>query len=301
MTTQAERLQFAPPPTPGMVRALGLAIVAHLVLVVFLTMGVQWKHDTVSATVEAELWAAIPVEAAPPAPPPEPPAPEPEPLKPAPREVAPPPPAPTPPDPSIALAREKARKLEEKKLQQQLLEQEKRLNEKLKAEKLQKETREKLEKEKLAKEKAAKEKKNQPDPKQAAAEAKRLELERQKNIQRMTAMAAGSGDASSAGSAARSAGPSATYAGRIVARIRPNIVYTESTAGNIRAEVEVRTAPDGTILSRKIVKSSGVKAWDDAVVAAIDKTEVLPRDTDGRVPSAMTIGFSPKDQLSPIP
>jgi colicin import membrane protein len=59
--------------------------------------------------------------------------------------------------------------------------------------------------------------------------------------------------------------------------------------------VEVRTAPDGTIISRKLLKSSGVKNWDDAVLKAIDKTEVLPRDVDGRVPSALVFSFRPRD------
>jgi colicin import membrane protein len=61
------------------------------------------------------------------------------------------------------------------------------------------------------------------------------------------------------------------------------------------AEVEVRTSPDGTIVGRKLLKSSGVAAWDDAVLKAIDKTEVLPRDVDGRVPANLVIGFRPLD------
>ena len=63
---------------------------------------------------------------------------------------------------------------------------------------------------------------------------------------------------------------------------------------NPAAEVEVRAAPDGTIIARKLLKSSGVKSWDDAVLKAIDKTEVLPRDVDGRVPAVMVITFRPK-------
>ena len=43
------------------------------------------------------------------------------------------------------------------------------------------------------------------------------------------------------------------------------------------------------------VQSSGNKAWDDAVLRAIDKTEVLPRDTDGRVPPVIVLGFRPLD------
>jgi colicin import membrane protein len=93
----------------------------------------------------------------------------------------------------------------------------------------------------------------------------------------------------------KSSGPSASYAGRIRARIKPNIVFTDAIATNPTAEVEVKTSPDGTIISRKLTQSSGIKAWDDSVLKAIDKTEVLPRDTDGRVPSSMTITFRPKD------
>jgi colicin import membrane protein len=35
-----------------------------------------------------------------------------------------------------------------------------------------------------------------------------------------------------------------------------------------------------------------VKAWDDAILRAIEKTGTLPRDTDGRVPASMILGFS---------
>ena len=45
----------------------------------------------------------------------------------------------------------------------------------------------------------------------------------------------------------------------------------------------------------KVVRSSGFKSWDDAVVKALTKTETLPRDTDGRVPATLVISFRPKD------
>ena len=32
--------------------------------------------------------------------------------------------------------------------------------------------------------------------------------------------------------------------------------------------------------------------WDETVLRAIDKTEILPRDTDGRVPSAIVIEYA---------
>lgn len=77
--------------------------------------------------------------------------------------------------------------------------------------------------------------------------------------------------------------------------MRPNITFTDDAPGNPRAEVEVRAAPDGTIVGKRLVKSSGNPAWDDAVLKAIDKTESLPKDIDGRVPSSLIIGFRPRD------
>ena len=125
--------------------------------------------------------------------------------------------------------------------------------------------------------------------------AKLAEKKRQENIQRMMGLAGASGGPTASGTALQSAGPSASYAGRIIGRVKPNIVYTDDIVGNPSAEVEVRTAPDGTIIGRKLLRSSGIKAWDDAVLKAIDKTEVLPRDTDGRVPPALVISFRPRD------
>ena len=320
MTTANGRNEFAPPPTPGFLRALGLAILAHGLLVAMLTVGVQWKREATPITAEAELWSAIPEQAAPPAPEPAT-QPEPIPVPPEPAApvvaqppvtpVTPPPPVPTP-DADIALAKEKARLEKEKLLLEEKREGEKQL--KQRQDKLQKE---KLEREKEKLDKAARDKKLQAqrelDAKadkaadaaklKAAAktkeEAKKLEELRQQNMKRMAGLAGGSvsgnGDARSTGTAVQSSGPSAGYGGRIRARIKPNITYTEQIAGNPTAEVEVRTSPDGTIISRKLTQSSGVKSWDDAVLAAIDKTEVLPRDTDGRVPSSLVISFRPKD------
>lgn len=65
--------------------------------------------------------------------------------------------------------------------------------------------------------------------------------------------------------------------------------------GNPRAEVEVRTLPDGTILSARLLKSSGHRAWDDAVLRAIERTARLPRDENGRVPSTLILGFRPNE------
>lgn len=279
MNAAAERLEFAPPTTPGLLRALLLALLAHGLLVAALTWGVQWKRDAQQLSAEAELWAAVPQEAAAPEPPPLPPAAEPVQQPPA------PPPEVEPPKVDIALEREKQRLQKQKQLelekQQEKLQQEKLRQEQLKAEKLKQAQADKA---KLAQEK-----------KKAEQETKRLEAQRLQNLQRMAGMAGATGGANASGIALKSAGPSASYAGRIRARIKPNIVFTEELQGNPTAEVEVRTAPDGTIVGRKVTQSSGVKEWDEAVLKAIDKTQVLPRDIDGSMPSALLLVFRPKD------
>ena len=145
--------------------------------------------------------------------------------------------------------------------------------------------------------KAAQERKRQEElAKAKAADAqaeRRLTAQREENLRRM--MAGATGAPSATGTALQSTGPSPSYAGRIAARIKPNIVFSDVISGNAAAEVQIRVAPDGTIVGRKLIKSSGVKSWDEAVLRAIDKTEVLPRDVDGRVVPEFLIAFRPRD------
>jgi colicin import membrane protein len=218
-------------------------------------------------------------------------------------------------DAQIAL--EKQKQLEKKKEAEKLKAEQLRKE----REKQEKETQDRAAKDKALKEKALKEKKAEQerdrkkaeDKNKAEAEQKkrkqeqeqkaaqdkadeaRTEAMRKENLQRMQGMAGASGGPNATGSALKSSGPSASYAGRLVGRIKPNITYPGEAIGNPRAEVEVKVNPDGTILSRRIVQSSGNKAWDDAVLRAIDKTEVFPKDGDGRVPPLIVLGFRPLD------
>ncbi len=72
-------------------------------------------------------------------------------------------------------------------------------------------------------------------------------------------------------------------------------MFVDDLAANPEAEVLVRLAPDGRIISQKLTRSSGSKEWDQAVQRAIERTEMLPRDTDGRVPASMVISFKPRE------
>ena len=280
----SSRFEFQPlQPRQGLLRSYGLALLVHGLLLAALTWGVSWRRSDTSLSVEAELWSAVPQQAAPKLVEPEPKPEQPAPPPPAPPKVA----DPGPSEAEIALQREREREAREK------AEQERREKQRLERERQEKLERERQEREKkLAEEKRKKELEAKRKEQQEAELREKL---RQENIKRMAGLANATGKPTDKGDAVRSAGPSSSYAGRIRARIKPNIVFPDELASNPSAEVEVRTSPDGTIVGRKLIKSSGHKNWDEAVLKAIDKTESLPRDVDGLVPSPLIISFRPKD------
>lgn len=272
-------------------RGATLALLVHVALVIALAFGVSWRSSE-PAGVEAELWATLPQTAAPkvelPQPQPQPPVPAAPPPPPKPVETA-------PPQPSEAeIALEKARQEKLVRDQQEQLEREQReRREQLEREQRDKREQERREREEELKKQRAEEQKRQQAAereaeRKAAEEEKRREQQRKEQMERMLAQAGGAGGT---GSAARSAGPSAGYAGRIIAKVKPNIVFGDDPPGNPSAEVEVRAAADGTIVGRRLVKASGMKDWDEAVLRAIDRTETLPKDVDGRVPPTIVIAF----------
>jgi TonB family protein len=85
---------------------------------------------------------------------------------------------------------------------------------------------------------------------------------------------------------------SASYAARIAAAVRMNLVHSSSIAGNPVAVVDVRVDEAGRILSVTLISSSGVLSWDEAVLKAIDKTGVLPLD-GGKIPPRLELAFRP--------
>lgn len=285
MQTTADDLDLSPPRPRGGWVPWALALLAHGLLALALAWGLAWRRET-ATVASAELWSALPQVAAPRAqePPSEPPAPPVTPARPAP---PPPPPAAEPArrDADIAVQRqreEQRRREEARRLAEQRAAQEKAERRAQEKAALEKARREKAEREKAAQEKAAR-------------EQAQLEAERQRNLERMLGQANATGGAQARGTAHRDTGPSASYAGRLVAHIRPNIVFADTVPGNPRAEVEVRTLPDGTILSSRLLTSSGHRAWDDAVLRAIERTARLPRDENGRVPPTLILGFRPNE------
>lgn len=282
-----------PRPPGGMGRGALLALVVHALLVVALAVAVNWRSQT-PQTFSAELWSATPQVAAPravestpatPAPPPPPPAPTPRVATPAPPPAV---------DPQIAI--EKAQ--QEKERADRLRAEREKAEREAKAEK-EKAEREKAEREKAERERQAaakaeaQAKREQQEQREKQAEEQRLAKQREDNLKRMMGQAGATGAPGATGTALKDAAPSASYAGKLIARIKPNILLTESVTGDPAADVEVRASPTGTILSRRLVKSSGNKDWDNAVLRAIDRTAELPRDTDGRVPPVLVITFTP--------
>ena len=277
-----------PPEAAGMGRGLALALLAHGLLIVALTAGLNWRTDS-SPAFEAELWSAVPQVAAP-------------------AEQAPPEPEPEAPRPDtraqqraaeqeaaeqreaeLAIAKAKKQKelKEEKARQEREAKAAKEKSEKEKAEKDAREAKEKAAKEKVAK--AAKEAKEAKE-----AEARREAL-RQDQLRRIQGLAGATGAPGATGSALQNAAPSAGYAGRIKAKIRPLIIYAEEGAANPTAEVQVTLSPTGLILNAKLLKPSADADWDRAVLRAIEKAESLPRDVDGRVPPVIVMSFRPRE------
>jgi colicin import membrane protein len=278
-----------PRPPGGMGRGALLALAVHGLLVVALAVSVHWRSQT-PQTFSAELWAATPQVAAPRAvestpiapPPPPPPAPTPRVATPAP-----------PPAVDAQIAIEKARQAEKDKAERQRAEREKAEREKAERDKAERERQREAKAKADAQQREQQAKREQQEQREKQAEEQRLAKQREDNLKRMLGQAGATGAPGSTGTALKDAAPSASYAGKLIARIKPNILLTETVAGNPAADVEVRASPTGTILSRRLVKSSGNKDWDDAVLRAIDRTGELPRDIDGRVPPVLVITFTP--------
>jgi colicin import membrane protein len=290
-----DRPEFMPPSEGGLMRSFGMAVLAHAVLVLALSWGVKWKRDDPNVAVEAELWANAPQQAAPkpveapPAPPPAPP--------------APPPPQPTQAqrDAEIALQREREREQEEKeKARREEAERQKQL-----AEKRRQQEQEEARKEEARKEQArrADEKRKEEQAKarklqqQKQEEEKRLAELRQENLKRMQGLAGATGPREATGTAMRSSGPSASYAGRLAAHFQRHVVFpggVDTIAGNPLAVVQVRVGPTGEIMSARLSKSSGNPAWDEAAVRAIERSERIPPDIDGRYVNEFPVEMRPK-------
>lgn len=290
-----------PRPPGGLAPGAALALAVHVGLIAALTFSVDWRVKPV-AVASAELWAAVPQQAAPPAAAPEPPAPVPEPQTPPPPPPPAPRPAPPPPPPPSRDAQIATERAEQRAREQQQRE----AAERERAQRAEREReRERAEQAAKARAERAERAERERRERQAAEEARRARAAeeariarlREEQLKRMQGAlgASGAGAPGSTGSAERDAAPSQDYVNRLIARLRQNVVWADTSSANPAVEIEVRAAPGGTIIGRRIVKPSGVPEWDEAALRAVDRTGTLPRQADGRVPPVLIVVFRPKE------
>jgi colicin import membrane protein len=256
----------------GKLIAFALAIAVNLVFLAILVFSVSWTNRKPEA-VTAELYAPAPASPptkveAPPAPPkvePPPKPPEPKPPEPKPPEPKPPEPKPEPkpppvekPDTRAADIAQKAKAEAERKQQEvQKREQEKKAAEEKRQADMRDAMRREAERETQARQQAEREK-------QLRDAANRELADRQRVAAQQAADAAGKRAL-------------ADWTDRIRAKVRSNVIEPPDLPGNAECVFEVTLLPTYEVLDVKLRKSSGVRAYDDAVQRAILKSSPLPR------------------------
>lgn len=250
-----------PLPERGSGPAFALSLLAHAMLFIAIAFVVRWKTEA-PGTVSAEVWSAPPVVEAPaprpapvvPVPPPPPPRVEPEPPK-ADIVVAPKKIAPVIP-PRPVPPPDPPRKEEKKAPPPDL-------------------------------EAAARR-----DAAEKATQAKAAEAQRQAAISRALASAGPSVPAASAG-----AGMSRGYEAQIIGCIRPHIVFNVPEGLRTQqhvAEFEVQLLPTGEqAAAPRLLKSSGLAPYDQAVERAIRRCDPFPRPREGTMPRSLRLSFDP--------
>jgi colicin import membrane protein len=228
---------------PGRLPAIALAVLVHGLFFALIFFGVSWQSKPTPPLV-AELWDKLPIgKATPPKPAPEPEPPKVEPPKPDP---VPPKPEvkPEPPKPDIALK--------------------------------QKQEREKLERLKREEDKKLEESKKKREQEKAEADRKKKEDERKKAEDRLK-METAAADARKA-EAARAAQQSIIdeYRNRIRAKILSRSNIPDNVSGQPRAEFKLTLLPTGEVLFATLVKSSGNRAYDEALERGIRSAQPLP-------------------------
>ena len=94
----------------------------------------------------------------------------------------------------------------------------------------------------------------------------------------------------------RAHAPEADYVRRIQSKVRGNVVLPPDIPGNPEAIFDVVQLPTGEIIDAVLRKSSGVRAYDDAVQRAIVKSSPLPRpDRPELFQRTLTLKFRPQD------
>ncbi|MEN9294466.1 MAG: hypothetical protein RIS03_160 [Pseudomonadota bacterium] len=269
---QIPRLQDRFQAEPGTGRAFAYAMGMHILLFLFLTVGLSWKSQT-PAGIEAEIWDNVPVIKSS--------APSSEPKVSADENA------------DIALKKKKQNQPEPKK--ETVTAQKKQDPKELKKKKEEEERKEKRAQEEKAKAKQDKEKEVERKAQLAQDKARAEQMARLRAAAGKEGASGGRGGVVGDGvGGGGNAKPG--YADKVRKKILPLIVFNPSmVVGNPAVDVGVELAPDGTIINRQIIKSSGDAGWDRAVLRALDDAKTLPKDDDGKVPKQIRLTFKPKD------
>jgi len=309
MAGAAHMLHFTSDRPAGAARARGkwtalmLALLVNLLFIAVLVFSVSWQNRKPEA-VSAELYAPPPVNT---------PRPQPkvEPVQPP--KIEPPPepkPVPKPPTPivekpdtreaDIALkAKRDAERTAQEQAERERVEQERERREaeaKKVEEKRQADARQRQQQQQLETMRAQAQRETQ-----LRAEAQR-ETQLRAQAERESQMRA-QADAEARGRAAQAAAGAARnksqldWIDKIRSRIRGNINLPPDIVGNPEAIFDVVQLPTGEIIDVKLRKSSGVRAYDDAVQRGILKSSPLPKPVPADLfQRNLELRFRPLDQ-----
>jgi len=283
--------------------ALAFAIIVHVAFIAFLIVSIRWQNRP-PLPVVAELYAP-PVKT--PQPPRQEPAPQPPPPKPDPPPQPKPEPLPQPkaepkpqpkaepklerPDPRQADIALKAKQEDERKKKEQA-ERERRELEKKDRER--KETEERKKQEALRTAETRERQQREIDALRAQAERETLALARGTEVRAQAEREAQQRARAGAEAAARTRAEE-DWIRRIQAKVRGNVILPELT-GNPEAIFDVVQLPTGEIIDVQLRRSSGVRAYDDAVQRAILKSSPLPRPERSEVfQRTLALKFRPRD------
>lgn len=295
-----------PTRAPGKWPAVTLAIAVHVVFIAVLVFSIRWQNKK-PEPVMAELYAPptrtptvetpVPPSVAKPVPKP---APKPEPSvepRPAPKPLVKPAPPVEKPDPRAAEIALKAKQEEERRKREQAE------VEKKEAEKKDTERRE-AERKRLDEQKRVAEARERQ-----AREAEALKAQAERETQLRAQQQAERDAQIRAQQAERDAQLRAQqqqatararaldeYIQRIRTKVRANVIEPGEIAGNPEAIFDVVQLPTGEIIDVKLRKSSGLRAYDDAVQRAILKSSPLPRPTQPDLwERVLTLTFRPRE------
>lgn len=247
--------------------AFCLALVAHCLLFLVLCFGVQWHSQPLSG-LEAEIWTELPVpEAA---------VPEQTAARPVIED-----PTQEKADIAITIPRQ-SKTVHEKPKSLPTIESEKG----------------KQNKQKVAK---SPEKQASDDTMQRLQKL-RAEQDRAAQLARSRRLAQESpGSGGMTGSASGSGDPGlASYKEKVNRAVSRNFFLDKnSVVGNPKTVVQVQLAPDGRVLNKHIITSSGNQTWDDEALRAVERSSPLPKDVDGKARPSFSISFDPKSMFRP--